>query len=124
MTNTFHAKAGADHLIGVDGLRVLISEDADGWFAQGVEIDYFACGSSFEDVQRRFEAGLAATIDVHLNKHGSIENILKWAPPEVVSRLVGSDKYSFSMLSKHEVTLPQFPYHLISYLKEERSRAA
>ena len=72
-TSAFHLKDGTTHVVGARQLRVVVTNEEGSWFARGLEIDYFAQGSSREDVKRRFEEGLCATIDEYLKKHGSIE---------------------------------------------------
>jgi hypothetical protein len=85
VTTAFHAESedGAEHLVGIGNLRVVLYNDDGSWFAQGLEIDYFAEGQSLPDVQERFRNGLSATIDYHLKVYGGISGILQAAPPEV-----------------------------------------
>ena len=84
VTASVHAQSeDGTHLVGVGNLRVVLVDDGDSWFAQGLEIDYFAQGDSVEDVQSRFEDGLAATIREHLKLHNSIKGILRVAPESV-----------------------------------------
>lgn len=66
-----------------DDLRVLITKDDGSWLAQGLDVDYAIDGDSLPDVKKRFEDGLAATIEAHLRVHGTIEQLLRIAPPEV-----------------------------------------
>ena len=57
MLHTTHLQKESQHLVTIGALRVLITEEVDGlWSAQGIEIDFAACGVSLEDVQRRFES--------------------------------------------------------------------
>jgi hypothetical protein len=102
-TGAFHLKEGATHVVGVRLLRVVLTNEEGGWFAQGLEIDYFAQGSSREDVKRRFEEGLCATIDEYLKKHGSIEWFLQPAPDRVWNEFLRSKQTPlwFSSLSVH-----------------------
>jgi hypothetical protein len=71
-----------DAVVGVFDLRVLLTNDEEAWFAQGLEIDYAAQGASIEDVQNRFQEGLAYTLREHLKVYGNIEGVLVPAPPE------------------------------------------
>ena len=41
----------------IEGLRVVVWQNDDGWMAQGLEIDYAAGGVSIEDVMERFSTG-------------------------------------------------------------------
>jgi len=79
----FHGNTAEGQVVGIGNLRVLLTQDDDAWFAQGLEIDYAAQGSSIEDVQHRFETGLEATIREHLKVFGGLSRLLKVAPPEV-----------------------------------------
>jgi hypothetical protein len=76
---------GADGLqaAGVDNLRVLITKEDDVWLAQGLEIDYAIDGESLQDVKKRFEDGLAMTIESNLRVYDSITPLLQIAPQEV-----------------------------------------
>ncbi len=78
-----HNDDGSEHLVGIGNLRVLLLKDGSSWFAQGLDIDYFAQGSSLADAQRRFQSGLLETIDVHLRTYGNIDGVLQPAPAEV-----------------------------------------
>lgn len=84
-TTAIHARTpdGALHLVDIENLRVVLRNDDGSWFAQGLEIDYFAQGNSREDVRARFERGLEATIDDHLETFGTIDRVLKPAPADV-----------------------------------------
>ena len=79
-----HLQQGGDHAVAIWNLSVLIVPDGDFWFAQALEIDYGAQGSSIEDAKKHFEEGLAATIHQHLKVHGDIQKLLKFAPNEIL----------------------------------------
>jgi hypothetical protein len=66
-----------------DNLRVLITKDDGVWLAQGLEVDYAIDGDSLPDVKKRFEDGLARTIEANLRVHGTIKPLLRVAPTEV-----------------------------------------
>ena len=85
VTTAIHAQSedGAEHLVGIGNLRVMLFNEENSWFAQGLEIDYFAQGETLEDVQDRFQDGLQATVDLHLRMHGHISGVLQAAPQEV-----------------------------------------
>lgn len=87
-----HTTSGSTHVVHIGNLRVLIVNDDSSWFANGLEIDYAAQGSSLKDVKHRFERGLAATIDQHLKVYGSIDRILKPAPEDVWVELMHAAK--------------------------------
>lgn len=94
---TLHSTDGSTHLVGIGPIKVIICEEDGTWFAQGVDIDYAANGSSFIDVKKSFELGLAGTIDLHIKLYGNLKSFLKQAPPEVWEEL-------YSLGSHHHYT--------------------
>jgi hypothetical protein len=78
-----HAQDGDEHIVGIKTLRVLLLKDGGAWFAQGLEIDYAAAGSSLKNVKVNFGNGLMLTIREHLKMHGTLEKLLQVAPQEV-----------------------------------------
>jgi hypothetical protein len=124
----FHAKSsdGTD-VVGIGNLGVVIVQEGDHWFAQGLEIDYAAEGSSLKDVQSRFEDGLEATLHEHLRIYGDIERILKIAPPEVWKHMLlgcaASGKRDFhSQVSSHKAIQQFLPFEAITYLHRWATR--
>ncbi len=106
------------HVVGIGNLRVMLFNDDGSWFAQGLEIDYFAQGDSMEDARERFESGLCATFSEHLKTHGTIEGALRVAPQEVWQDLYANPALrSYSKVSFHA---PQFSnvFSGIQYLLE------
>jgi len=77
----WHSKEECQHTVQV-GLHVLITKEENLWSAQGLEIDYAACGTSLEDVKYRFEQGLDRTIKTYLKKCQSIQNLINPAPSD------------------------------------------
>lgn len=127
-TMAIHSKpADGIHVVGIGDLRVVIVPDGDSWFAQGLEIDYAAQGSSVEDVKKRFEDGLVATIQEHLRIYGDIERILKVSPTEVWSDILlsaGASPKRLTVVSVYRVekkSLPKemsrFPFDGINYFE-------
>lgn len=53
------------------------------WIAQGLDIGYVAAAKDVEAAKQKFMRGLATTVLLNLEKHGTIENIVRPAPPEV-----------------------------------------
>jgi hypothetical protein len=74
---------GQLHVVFVKALKVVILNDDDHWFAQGLDLDYASQGDSVDDAKKNFENGLAATIHQHLKAYGNLSKFLKPAPPEV-----------------------------------------
>lgn len=81
--SVFHAKTPDANVVGVEYLRVLLTSEDGQWFAQGLEIDYAAQGTSEEDVKLRFQKGLECTIREHLRMLGKIDDLLVPAPLDV-----------------------------------------
>jgi hypothetical protein len=81
----FHAKTkdGKINVVAVNALKVVIARDGAGWFAQGLDIDYAAGGSTPDVAKANFENGLVASIDLHLKAYNSISKLLKPAPQAV-----------------------------------------
>ena len=88
------------HVVIVNDLHVLIpGDDEKGWFAQGVEIDYSACGETLDAVKRNFSIGFEHTIKEHIKKNGNIESFLRYTPHDEIYALLGSKDYDFSNIS-------------------------
>lgn len=116
---------GSAHAVGLGDLRVMIiCDDEQEWYAQGLEVDYIAQGTSLDDVQRSFEIGLEKTIDAHLQLHGHILNLLKAAPSKVWDEFyqhATSDSYRYTQVSSHSLRKPTDGNILIA--STERPRA-
>jgi hypothetical protein len=67
---------GEHQAVGIWNLHVLVIPDGKGWFAQAFEIDYGVQGNTSDEVKKRFEDGLAATIQHNVDIFGSINNML------------------------------------------------
>ena len=111
-------------IVGIWNLHVAITCDDRDWFAQGYEIDYAACGTSLDDVKKRFQNGLAATIHEHLTLFGTIESLLVPAPPEAWKTLAGAAQHTYSQVRAHELfpdqeMLAAFPFSGIEYSSAE-----
>jgi hypothetical protein len=119
MTHAVQISDDNIHFVGIGSLRVIIQPDGDGWYAQGIEIDYGATGRSVDEVKRNFEIGLARTIDLHLERWGTIERILKFAPASEWEDLRGAEPYKFSITLVHSVPTvsEKTPFPSIAYLQ-------
>jgi hypothetical protein len=116
-------------VVGIGNLHVVITRDGTQWFAQGLEIDYAAQGSSEKDVRKQFEQGLCSTIHEHLSRFGSIKGILQVAPQAVWKEMLFDNLAtlrSYSQISSHHALtkkLPKeaemFPFDQIQYLEPE-----
>ena len=121
----FHVKdgAGKGHVVGIGNLRVVIIRDDNFWFAQGLEIDYAAQGTSVNDAKKQFEDWLAATIQEHLRVYGKIDNLLRVTPTDTWEKMLldASSVYSrYSQISVHQVIRNTLPFQGIDYI-ERRS---
>ncbi len=97
-------------IVGIGNLRVMVVRDGDRWFAQGLEIDYAAEGVSLEEIKQAFAKGLAKTIQQNLRVFGSIENLLRVAPPEVWAEFYAQNleglRLAHSQVSVHSLPKP------------------
>lgn len=131
-TKAFHARSGDIHVVGVSALRVLILQDGENWFAQGLEIDYAASGTSKDDVKSKFEKGLCDTVSEHLLLHGTIEKFLKVAPQEAWSeyyKLGESAEFTTIQIFKRTLAAPDrhephFPFREIKFILPQSSAIA
>lgn len=103
-TSITYAGAGDLHAVLISDLRVVVTQDEGLWFAQGLELDYAASGTSEEDVKTRFAQGLGATINETIKVYGSIEQIVKVAPQEAWDLwLQGDRRYVLGHLTLHDL---------------------
>ena len=121
MTEAHHIKARNNHIIFLDKLTVLITQEEDSWIAQGIEINYFAYGDSVEDAQDAFEIGLFETVKAYLNRNGNIISMLQWAPAEILNEYYGDpQEFSFTMIGAHEVEADKsLPVREIQFMAPE-----
>lgn len=117
-TCAVHWQDGDKHAVMIGALRVLVTEEAqDVWSAVGIDIYYAASGNSVSDVQQRFESGLRATLRNHLERFGTIEKLLRFAPRDVWEPLVEASKhFDLNLIAVHEIdqTIP-VPFGTIAY---------
>jgi len=112
---------GENHLVGFGNLRVVIVEDDGSWFAQGLDIDYAAQGSTIDEAKDNFARGLRATIDQHLCSRANIRSLLRGAPAELCQHLLLDSSFGtaqlelLSQVSAHHVH-EAMPFKQISYL--------
>lgn len=128
VTEAIHAKKGDEHLFGVKALHVLIIKDGDGWFAQGLEIDYASAGSSVAEAKKTFETGLEKTVHEHLIMHGGIEKLLKVAPQEAWEEYNKTQpdclKTAYSAVQFHTVKNKTLPFTGIQFIEQIEQLAA
>ncbi|MGH8469978.1 MAG: hypothetical protein ACREVY_13645 [Gammaproteobacteria bacterium] len=112
-----HIQQQDNHAVFVAALRVLIQPDTQGlWFAQGIEIDFAASGTSLDDVKRRFVNGLRETIHGHLEKFGKIDKLLRFAPEEAWKPLLEAKDVKLTLATLH--TIPEWDQNLVFPFKE------
>lgn len=111
-------------VVGIFDLQVLVARDGDdSWVAQGVEIDYAVCGTSLDDVRKRFELGLSKMIQAHFVKFGNLDRLLQPAPLAAWTSLMRSQspaqEWLYRAVSVHEFIDPQrvndIPFARIKY---------
>ncbi len=119
-------KDGVHHIVGLGNIRVLLIPEGEGWFAQGLEIDYAAQGEDLESVKTEFEAGLEATVQEHLRIKGDINTLLKCASKEFWD-LASDPKVHlkrYSQVTHHHVIRENSKYEGIAYLVAQSAAAA
>ena len=131
MTKATHVQIEDKHVVIVNDLHVLISgDDEKGWFAQGVEIDYSACGETLDAVKRNFSIGFEHTIKEHIKRNGNIESFLHYTPLDEIYALLGSKDYDFSNISavgKSKINKDDglfLPFDKFCFLRPELKQAA
>jgi hypothetical protein len=129
-TEAFHLQHqdGTHHIVGVKALHVLLTRDGDGWFAQGLEIDYAASGDNVEHVKSNFGDGLALTVREHLKMFGSIDKLLVVAPPDAWKEYLAASpqsiKQGYTCVQIHELEnvkdgeseTDDFPFETIQFV--------
>ena len=117
-----------EHIVGIGDLRVVLTQEGNYWYAQGLEIDYVAQGPSIDAAKENFETGLASTLHENLQIHGTIEPLLVPAPVEVWKERFnpGSSAKRYTHISVHRIrklerldsALPnRLPFQAIEYLQ-------
>jgi len=138
-----HTKSGAEASFATDGdtlhaslkaLNVLLCEEDGAWSAQGVEIDYAACGKDMNEAIHNFGNGLVQTVMQHLAIRGNLDKVLVFAPKEILDEWsktppAAISKVGFVATAKvfEEAKVPQaeelarhFPYEGLRFVKPER----
>jgi hypothetical protein len=67
----------------IENLKVWLYRRDEKWIAQGLDIAYTATGQTPEQARARFEQGLARTVVLSMQKSGSLESLIRPAPPNV-----------------------------------------
>ena len=116
-----HTKAGTTHVVGLGPIKVIVCNEGASWFAQGLDVDYAASGSSLEAVQQNFHAGLKATIDLHIKAYNGLKKFLKPAPKDVWDELyaAGGKGYTYTQISLHDDLSKVLGFEQISYIVRE-----
>ena len=81
-TEVYAVTDGKNATAEIKSLHVMLLPDDGHWFAQGLEIDYAACGETIEQARENFAHGLAFTVCEHLMMHGNLDKVLNVAPKE------------------------------------------
>ena len=115
-------------IVGIGDLRVVLTQEGNYWYAQGLEIDYVAQGDSIEVAKKNFETGLASTFHENLRIHGTIQPLLVPAPVELwkerfnpgssTKRYAHIPIHGIRSLAQLEHALPhRLPFQAIRYLQ-------
>lgn len=120
-----HVASGSRHRVMLNDVRVVIVQDGDGWFAQGIDINYGTSGATIRQAQQNFEAGLSLTIKANLQRLGNIDRIMRTPEPSIWIPLIQQSgaQFDFSMTETHDVTDTELPYRRIHYI-ESQAKAA
>jgi hypothetical protein len=134
MVDVKHIRDGDTDVVSLTDLRVLLSPDSGSWFAQALEIDYFAAGKTVEEAKQNFAKGLVATIKEHINLNGNLETLKKAAPQESWDEYYTASKEclrtSFGLkveLQDIKEELPEaieFPFDRLAYMEQKDPEAA
>ena len=116
-----------DHVVALGNINVLLLEEGGCWYAQSLEIDYTAQGSSYDEVKQNFEVGFLSTIRANIKLHGSIAPLLVPAPSEIWKETLNLDDGArrFSCISiqlresLQEDVMNFLPFKGINYLRSE-----
>jgi hypothetical protein len=115
-----HGSQGDSHIVGFGNIKVIVCEDDGIWFAQGLDIDYAAEGSSLKNVQENFQNGFSATVGLHLQAFNTIENLLVPAPIEVWKEFTGIGKhFKFAQIKSYDFSdelKSKMPYSGIDFI--------
>ena len=110
---------GKEHAVGIKNLHVLVVPDGNGWFAQAFEIDYGVQGSTIEEVKKRFEEGLAATIQHNVDIFDTIANMLRpnqdWY---MLKAQTEGSEYDYTCVEVFPIpakVVDAFPYRMIEF---------
>lgn len=95
MTTATHLSHEDSHAVLLDELRVLVVPDGAGFFARGLEIDYFSCGETADEATNRFTRGLAATLAANIGRFGHIQHVLRSSPREVLDEYEAQEQRCF-----------------------------
>lgn len=94
------------HTIAMQYIRVLIVQDDDNtWYAQSMDIDYAASGTTLENVQENFAKGLIGTLKANLEKFGHIRRVMESPPLSDWVHLLTQNPqtYAHNNVSSHHV---------------------
>lgn len=138
-----HFSNGDDHIVGITALRVLLTKDGKAWFAQGLDVDYFAAGATVDEAKKNFEYGLTKTVGKHLQLHGDIEKFLVVAPQEAWTEYYQAQsnaeciKQNFTTVQLHQIGGEKsravsssngkpiaFPFHHLAFIEPSIKEAA
>jgi len=102
---------------GLLGLRVAVVPDGKAWFAQGIDVDYFAQGGTPAEAEKNFTEGLQMMVKLHVAEFKHLQYLTP--PPKSVSQEYA--KMRFARVEKRPLyaTGPAVPYQTIQFFVAE-----
>lgn len=99
---------------GLLGLRVAVVPDGEAWFAQGIDVDYFAQGGSPEEAQKNFTEGLQLMIKLYMSEFKNLQYLNP--PPPAVSQEYAKMRFArIEQLPLHAPSPAKVPYKTIKF---------
>jgi hypothetical protein len=99
---------------GLLGLRVAVVRDEEAWFAQGIDVDYFAQGQTPQEAEKNFAEGLRLMIKLHMNEFKNLQ-YLKPPPPAVSQEYAKMRFAKVEQLPLHAPGPAKVPYKTIKF---------
>ena len=84
-TTYTHNQSDQIHQLMFNGLGLALFESANGWYAQGIQINHSSMGSTEKEAIDNFLGTLALTLKAHMDKFGNANSFLVTAPSETIS---------------------------------------
>ena len=103
---------------GLLGLRVAVVPDGAAWFAQGIDVDYFAQGGTPKEAEKNFTEGLQLMIKLHMTEFKNLQ-YLNPPPPTVPQEYAKMRFARIEQLPLHTPSPAKVPYRMIKFFVAE-----